>query len=44
MMAKGYELKEDGPRCIDDMRTATNPKCYYPNTLVGRLTVRVLGE
>jgi hypothetical protein len=38
MMTKGYELKEDGPRCTDDMRTATNPKCYYRNTLVGGLS------
>jgi hypothetical protein len=44
MMTNGYELKEDGPRCTDDMRTATNPKCYYRNTLVGRLSARLLGD
>lgn len=40
MITKGYELKEDGPRCTDDMATATNPKCYYRNNILGRLFVR----
>jgi hypothetical protein len=44
MIAKGYELKEDGPRCTEDMRTARNAKCYYPNTWVGRLTARLSGD
>jgi hypothetical protein len=44
MMTRGYELKEDGPRCTDDVRTAANPKCYYPNTLIGRLTARLSGD
>lgn len=40
MLTKGYALKEDGPHCSDDAATATNPKCYYPDTILGRLIAR----
>jgi hypothetical protein len=40
MLTKGYVLKEDGPRCTDDAATASNPSCYYPNTVMGRLLAR----
>ena len=40
MISQGYVLKEDGPRCTDDMRTATNPGCYYRNDFIGRLIAR----
>jgi hypothetical protein len=44
MMTKGYALKEDGPRCTDDIATATSPKCYYRNNWVGRLAARFSGD
>jgi hypothetical protein len=40
MLTKGYALKEDGPLCSDDAATAVNPKCYYRNTIMGRLVAR----
>ena len=40
MLTKGYALKEDGPLCSDNVATATNPNCYYPNTILGRLGAR----
>ena len=40
MLTKGYALKEDGPLCSDNAATATNPNCYYPNTILGRLGAR----
>jgi hypothetical protein len=40
MLTKGYALKEDGPLCSDNAATATNPNCYYPNTVLGRLGAR----
>jgi hypothetical protein len=40
MINKGYELKEDGPRCTDDIATATSPKCYYENNVFERLLRR----
>jgi hypothetical protein len=40
MLTKGYALKEEGPRCTDDAATPSNPSCYYPNTVMGRLLAR----
>ena len=40
MISQGYALKEDGLRCANDMRTATNPGCYYRDDVIGRLIAR----
>ena len=37
MLNKGYVLKENGGLCTDDVATAVNPNCYYPDTILGRL-------
>jgi hypothetical protein len=44
MLTKGYALKEDGPLCSDNAATAVNPKCYYRNTVMGRLAARFSGD
>jgi hypothetical protein len=38
MLDKGFVLDETSAHCSDDLPTATNPRCYRPNTALGRLS------
>ena len=44
MLSRGYVLKEDGPRCTDDSATASNPRCYYRNNLLGRISASLSAD
>jgi hypothetical protein len=37
MLSKGFALKETGERCPDTLQTATDRRCYYPDTAIGHL-------
>jgi hypothetical protein len=41
MLSKGFALRETGARCPDALQTATDRRCYYPDTAIGRLTSKL---
>ena len=38
MLSKGFALREVGERCPEDAATAIDPKCYYRDNLLGRVS------
>ena len=41
MLDRGWALREEGARCLDNATTPNNPQCYHPNTFWGWLYSRV---
>jgi hypothetical protein len=37
MMKKGFVVRETGKGCSDDISGPLNPRCYYPDTIPGRI-------
>lgn len=35
MLLRGYQLNETGSACADDLKSALNRRCYYPDTIPG---------
>jgi len=44
VMTKGYEPKEEGSACPDNVATTTPAQCYYPANFFGRIGERLFGR
>jgi hypothetical protein len=44
MSKKGYSLRENSQSCTDNLATAVDRRCYYPDTMLGHFYERLAGS